>query len=418
MPRLLLAACAALVLAASGCSVPRPPAREITFSVFADAEEQTVFQAIVDAYAAHNTGVKVNLNSVPNQNDFMTKLSASFTAGSPPDVFLINYRRYGQFAGKNVLEPLEDWLARSNKLKKDDFFDVPLRAFTYAGKLQCIPQNQSSLVVYYNKDLFARNAVSLPSDSWTWADFLATARMLTRDGLHGLVLEPTIIRAAPFIWQRGGRIVNDEANPTRVVLDDVRTREALRFFVELSTVHRVVPTEAEYKAEGPDSRFMTGKAAMTLNSRRVVPIFRTIKDFEWDVAAPPRDAEHATTLHSDAYCIPAASPNKPAAWDFTEFAIGPEGQQVAARLGRTVPSLKSVAHSTAFLDPTQAPANSRVFLDLAPSLRLLPVLPEWPNMERFMNEEIEAAYVGAKSLDDAILAANQKSNEQLQRATR
>jgi multiple sugar transport system substrate-binding protein len=416
MPRLLLAAL--LVLVASGCTVARPAVREITFSVFADAEEQAIFQAIVDAYAAHNTGVKVNLNTVPNQNDFMTKLSASFTAGSPPDVFLINYRRYGQFAGKNVLEPLEEWLARSNKLKKEDFFEVPLRAFTFAGKLQCIPQNQSSLVVYYNKSLFASYGLQPPSDSWTWGDFLGTAKALTRDGVHGLALEPTIIRAAPFIWQRGGGIVNDENNPTSVVLDDPRTREALRFFVELSTVHRVVPSEAEYQAEGPDSRFMTGKAGMTLNSRRVVPIFRTIKDFEWDVAAPPRDVEHATTLHSDAYCIPTVSSNKAAAWDFTEFAIGTQGQQIAARLGRTVPSLRSVAYSSAFLDPAQAPANSRVFLDLAPSLRLLPVLAEWPTMERFMNEEIEAAFVGAKSLDHAILAANQKSNEQLNRPNR
>jgi multiple sugar transport system substrate-binding protein len=321
-----------------------------------------------------------------------------------------------------VLEPVETWLARSTRLKREQFYDIPMQAFTWGGKLQCLPQNQSSLVVYYNRDVFQRFGVATPSESWTWTDFLTAAQALTRDvdgdgkvDIHGLVAEPTIIRAAPFIWQRGGRIVDNEDHPSAVVLDDPATRDALRFFVELSTVHHVVPSEAEYRAEGPDSRFMTGKAAMTLNSRRAVPIFRTIQGFVWDVAPPPSNLERATTLHSDAYCIAASSPNKAAAWDFTEFALGIEGQQITARLGRTVPSLKSVASSPAFLDPNQSPSNSQVFLDLAPRLKLLPIMAEWPPIERFLNEEIEAAYFGVKSLDEAIATANRKANDQIRR---
>jgi len=398
------------------------PAGDISYSAFGDAAELAVFEALIDAYRQRNPRVTVNLNVVPNQNDFMTRLSAAFTAGSPPDVFLINYRRYGQFASKGVLEPLEDWMVRGGKLHKEDFFELPLKAFTWNGKLQCIPQNQSSLVVYYNRDVFTKYRVPFPNESWTWADFLNTARALTLDvdddgttDLHGLTLEPSIIRAAPFIWQHGGRIVDDEDAPTRITLDDPKTVEALVYFIRLHTFFRVSPNEAEYKAEGPDSRFMTGKAAMTLNSRRVVPEFRTIKGFSWDVAALPSDEQKATTLHSDAYCIAASSPNKVAAWDFVEFTIGPEGQEITARLGRTVPSLKAVANSPAFLDPSLPPANSRLFLDLAPHLRLLPMLAEWPSIERIVSEEIESAFFGAQSARDSIATANRRANDQLKR---
>ncbi|HZO32661.1 MAG TPA: sugar ABC transporter substrate-binding protein [Chloroflexota bacterium] len=398
------------------------PSGEISYWAFGDAEELAIFEAVVEGYRRHNADVTVKLNIVPNQNEFMTKLSASFTAGAGPDVFLINYRRYGQYAEKNVLEPLEGRLAASSSLRKDQFFEIPLKAFTWNGTLQCIPQNQSSLVVYYNRDVFEKYGVALPRESWRWRDFLDTARALTKDtdgdggiDLHGLAAEPTIIRAAPFIWQRGGRLVDDEEKPTRITMDDPKTKEALRFFVDLGATHRVSPNEAEYKAEGPDSRFMRGKAAMTLNSRRAVPELRTIKGFTWDVAAPPSDAESATTLHSDAYCLSAASGNKAAAWEFIEYAIGLEGQQITARLGRTVPSLKDVATSPAFLDPGQAPANSKLFLELAPKLKLLPILAEWPAIERFMNEEIEAAFFGTRSFDEAIETANRKSNEQLKR---
>jgi len=35
----------------------------------------------------------------------------------------------------------------------------------------CLPQNISSLVVYYNKDLFRRYKVPPPTERMTWAEF-------------------------------------------------------------------------------------------------------------------------------------------------------------------------------------------------------------------------------------------------------
>jgi hypothetical protein len=52
---------------------------------------------------------------------------------------------------------------------------------------------------------------------------------------------------------------------------------------------------------------------------------------------------------------------------------------------------------------------------MAPRLRLLPIMAEWPAIERFLNEEIGAACFGVKSLDDAIATANRKANDELRR---
>ncbi len=114
--------------------------------------------------------------------------------------------------------------------------------------------------------------------------------------------------------------------------------------------------------------FLDGDLGMWLASRADTPTFRTIKDFTWDVAPMPMKKTKATILHSDAYCVAAPSKNKDATWDFIQYALGPRGQVVAAKLGRTVPSLKSIANSPAFLDPTQPPANSKVYLDVIPTI--------------------------------------------------
>jgi multiple sugar transport system substrate-binding protein len=52
-----------------------------------------------------------------------------------------------------------------------------------------------------------------------------------------------------------------------------------------------------------------------------------------------------------------------------------------ARTGRTVPSLRSVARSDAFLDPDAKPRSSEVFLDGIPTIRRLPTISTWPEIE-------------------------------------
>ena len=92
-----------------------------------------------------------------------------------------------------------------------------------------------------------------------------------------------------------------------------------------------------------------------------------------------------------------------AAARFIAFATGKQGQTVTALGGRTVPSLEEIATSGAFLDPTQAPAHSEVFLDGIPSIRRTPVLATWPEIEDLAEEILTRAfYEDGYSIDDAI----------------
>jgi multiple sugar transport system substrate-binding protein len=142
---------------------------------------------------------------------------------------------------------------------------------------------------------------------------------------------------------------------------------------------------------------------MVLASRRETPSFRTITEFDWDVAPLPVFRAPAGILHSDAYCMTADSANKDAAWRFMEFALGPEGQRITAEAGRTVPSLIEVAESDAFLDPNAQPANSRVFLDTIPTIRRVPNISTWPEIEERSDEILEIGmYHRVPALDIAI----------------
>jgi multiple sugar transport system substrate-binding protein len=390
------------------------PAGSISFMVFGDPAELAAYQGLVTAFESRHPDVDVELVHIPDQADYRQRLGLDFAAGTPADIVLINYRRYAPFVAQGALEPLGPYLDRSELVSEADFYSEALEPFRWQGELMCIPQNLSSLVVYYNQALFDAAGLPYPSDDWTWAEFLATAQSLTRDidgdgrtDQFGLGTEASIFRVAPFIWQNGGELVtlSDRGLPVRLALDTPAAREAVQWFVDLQVTHHVVPNAEEEVAEDSESRFQNGRTAMFLNSRRGVPTYRQITGFDWDVAALPQQKRRAGILHSDAYCMPGVTANKDAAWQFIEFANSAEGQSIIARSGRTVPSLVEVSQSDAFLDPTAKPANSQVFLSSLSSIRAVPVIPGWVDVEELAGEELERAFYGNATVDEAIAAA-------------
>jgi multiple sugar transport system substrate-binding protein len=374
----------------------------VRFLVFGDPPEIKAYRTLIRSFRRAEPEIDVKLVEASDRDDLLAKLSTSLAGGSPPDLFLMNYRFYGQFAARGVLEPLEPYAEDSEEFELDDFYPQAVDAFRWDDEVTCLPQNVSSLVVYFNRDLFRRYGVQPPRDGMPWAQFVSTASQMTRDAngqpvrgadpdmpmpntapaaVYGLGVEPTIIRLAPFVWSNGGEIVDDEERPTRFTLDTPQVTQVIQSFFQLRTLHGVVPTDQEVEAEDDESRFANGRLAMLLGSRRSVPTFREAAKFDWDVVSLPVFSEQAGILHSDAYCMTKASKRKDAAWRFVEFALGPEGAPVVAETGRTVPSLRSVAESEAFLDPTKRPANSRIFLDGIEHIRRVPSVSTWPEIE-------------------------------------
>jgi multiple sugar transport system substrate-binding protein len=412
---ILILTLAAIIL--SGCAaVPAPPPgnANVSLMIFGDPAEKAAFESLIGEFERDNPRITVELTTIPSQSDFRKRLAADFAAGAPPDVFLINYRRYAEIAAKGVLEPLGAYFDASAQLKAADFYPEALAAFTWQGHLTCVPQNVASLNVYYNKDLFDQAGLAYPKAGWTWDGFLETAQALTKDtdgdgapDQFGLGTTVETIRLAPFIWQNGGSLVDDGAAPTRLTLDTPEAKEAFQWFVDLQVKHRVVPNAAEESAESSESRFQNGRLGMFLQSRRVVPTLRDIAALNWDVAALPVRTQAATVLHADAYCLSAAAKDKQAAWSFIEFANSIMGQTTIAETGRTVPSLRAVAESPAFLDPNAKPQGSQVFLDVIPTIRTVPVMPAWPAIEDALTAEIQRAYYGQASVDEAIRSANE-----------
>lgn len=411
----------------------------IRFLVFGDPPEINAYRTLIKSFAKEEPDINVQLVEASDREDLIARLSTSIAGGSPPDLFLMNYRFYGQFASRGALAPLGPYVEDSDVFAVEDFYPQAVDAFRWDGEVTCLPQNISSLVVYFNRDLFRRYEVPPPRDGMVWTEFVARAQQMTRDergqmvrgadpdlpmpntapaAVYGAGIEPLIIRLAPLVWSNGGELVDDTREPTRFTLDTIESRQAVESLFQLRTLHGVVPTDQEVEAEDDESRFVNGRLAMLFDSRRAVPSLREAASFDWDVVSLPIFRTPSNILHSDAYCMTEGSDQKEAAWRFVEYALGPEGAAVVARTGRTVPSLKSVAESDAFLDPAKKPANSRVFLDAVKTIQHVPTVSTWPEIEDAADGILENGMYLGQPVDKVLADLDSKTRPLFERAER
>ncbi len=390
---------------------------EVTFMISGEPAELAAYEKLVERFSEDYPDIDVSMIYVASGKEFREKLGTMFSAKVPPDVFLYNYRRLGDYAEAGAVEPLDSRLDQSTLLSRSDFYPVTLDAFTYKGRLQCIPQNLSSPVIYYNEALFDEAGLPFPRAGWTQEDFLSTAEALTKDrdgdgriDQWGFGTEVETIRLAPFIWSYGGDFLDEPLDQPGLVLDTAEARQAIEWFVELQLLHHVTPDLVAETAQSSEDRFLNGSIAMLMNSRVGVPSLRTITAFKWDVAPLPLGDRQASVLHSDGFCMSAKAAEDAAhaekAWTFIEFAVSEEGQTILAGTGRTVPSMVRVAESDAFLK-SFPPTNNQVYLDAAAYIRALPMLPGWNTFEELLSKELQRAFYGDIGIDELIDSADE-----------
>ena len=395
LPVLLLAC-----LVATGCGSGDPGAaggRTLTVQAAGGEGELGALRELIEAFEDTNPDVDVDFVGVPNQGDHIAKLSTAFAGGSPPDVFLLNYRRLGPFVERGVLAPVQ-----LGELSLEDFYAPPLEAFTYDGELACLPQNVSSSVAYLNLDLLERAGIDLPPVDWTWQDLEAMAQALHGKGIAAFGFDPLVRNVAPFVWTAGGEVVDDTEEPTAMTLDSPEARKALSFLDGL----QAYGVDARSRAgKPPVEQFASGDLAVFVDSRRSVPAFRKAPGLRFDVRPLPREdpaRPSASLLASDAYCVSKDSDAPSLAAQFAQFAAGPEGGQVLARSGRTVPALRALATSPAFLDPDQQPASSQVWLDIVDDLRRLPNVAPQDEAEEAADDLLAQYFAGNAALDATV----------------
>ncbi|GMX66808.1 sugar ABC transporter substrate-binding protein [Paenibacillus elgii] len=349
----------------------KPPAGEqvaIKFAGWGDPSEKQVFTKLIKSFEEKYPDIKVNYLHIPA--DYVGKMNTILAGGDAPDVFYVPDGDFGRWVSQGLLLPMEKYV-KASQIDTADMWESSLVRYRYdgavvgKGELYALPKDIGPTVLFYNKDIFQKMNVPFPSADtpMTFDQLLDTAQKLTvRNGDKVTQYGMGPIWWEGFVLGNGGKFLSDDRK--QFLLNGKEATDALQFAADLSLKHKVVPDSRALQAMNDGQMFETGKLAMIIQGRWMVPTYRKLK-FDWDVAPLPANGKWAGWSGSVGLSIYSKSKNADAAYKLVEFLGGPEGQKEQSVMGFAIPSFKSMANSDVFLQPGQKPEHASVFLKAA-----------------------------------------------------
>jgi multiple sugar transport system substrate-binding protein len=422
-----LLAGALLCLATSACTTTtaeRPPAPEasattaspsstgpvsLRFAVYGDRLDVAAYRRIAAAYTREHPNVTVRVESAADAVTAQDRLDRGFTAGTAPDLFLADQTALPSLVAAQRVQPVDELLEERGVQFGDNYERLGLEAFSSDSALQCMPNDVSPYVVFYNKRLLVPRALALPGEEaptaetgWRWEQFAAAARQMSRGGVKGVYLPPRLTTLAPLIRSAGEDIVDDTRVPTTLTLADEGTRSALEEILAVARDARVTFSPQQLARQDALTRFENGRLGMMIGTRALVPRLRENPALHFDVFPLPSLGRPRTLAEITGYCISKASGHVPEAADFLAFASDERAASMTAQTGAVVPANLAALHSDAFLQPGQFPENTEVFNSSIRRADPLPFTTSWPDVvsqtQPFVDRLFDAPVVDLDSL--------------------
>lgn len=241
---------------------------EITIWVHeTDSPEGQLYQSLVDDFNKANEGkYHAELTSIARSGDaggYDDKINAAISNGGLPDVFTIDGVRVGEFADAGAIVPIGEYFTQEDLA---DFNPSIIQQGTYKGELFAVGTFDSSVGIFYNKDMFEKAGIepATKEDPWTLADLTEAAEKLTTDDCYGITMsldatdETVIYFFLPLIQSQGSNVLGDDTVTADGYLNGDAALNVVSWLKEMVDKGYASATPAE-------NSFELGQAAMAIN---------------------------------------------------------------------------------------------------------------------------------------------------------
>ncbi len=370
----------------SASATPTGPVT-LRFAVYGEPGVVAAYRQMAATYTADHPGVTVKVEAAADPVTAEDHLDRAFAADTPPDLFLTRQATLPSLVADDRVQPVDELLEQRGVQFGDNYQRLGLEAFAADSALQCMPNDVSPYVVFYNKRLLVPRTLAVPGETppspergWKWEQFTAAAKQLSHDGVKGVYLAPRMTTLMPLIRSAGADVVDDPRKPTTLTFSDDGTREALEQVLTVARDRELNPSPTQLARQDAVTRFEKGRLGMMIGTRALVPRLREKPDLHFDVFPLPSLGRPRTLADVTGYCIAKSTPHQAEAADFLAFASGDEGSEIMAGSGAIVPANLAALHSAAFTAPSQFPRNGEVFDEVIRRADPMPTTPGWPDV--------------------------------------
>lgn len=232
-----------------------------------DSPEGQLYKKLIDDFNKENEGkYHATLTQIARSGDaggYDDKINAAISNGGLPDVFTIDGVRVGEFADAGAIVPLGEYYTEDDLA---DFNPSIIQQGTYKDELYTVGCFDSSVGIFYNKDMFEKAGITpaTKEDPWTLEELTDAAKKLTTDDCYGITMsldatdETVIYFFLPLIQSQGSNVIAD---------DGVTAKGYLNGDAALNTVSWIKDmVDNGYASATPEENsFELGKAAMAIN---------------------------------------------------------------------------------------------------------------------------------------------------------
>ncbi|MGH2369671.1 MAG: ABC transporter substrate-binding protein, partial [Chloroflexota bacterium] len=376
--------------------------------------ETEQYQLNASEFTKQQPHITVDWVNGANVDGNLEKFLTMSAAGTPPNVVQVHYSNCVDLASRGTLAALDSMMAR-DRVRKEDFVPGLPSEFAWKQAQYGLPKDNALRVMFYNLDLFDKAGVTYPADTWTWDDFLETAKKLTdRTPASGT---PTFGAADFFLSINdspsysitrafGGEWFNNAW--TASTIDSAATVDAIQFTADWRNRHKVSPAPGE--VQGGGDTFRRGHVAMGISfAQQVFFLKQEEVSFGYDVVPLPRGKAGAFPCATGSgQALAKSAPNPEAGWQFLKYLVGPDAQQRITSLKRwgssRVDTLEAIlptdgvprSFKSAFIEPLQGKGKDKVVA--------IPTPPRAKDLEAVYDKEFEAVRSGQKTAKEAATA--------------
>jgi multiple sugar transport system substrate-binding protein len=381
---------------------------EVTLSGWgASPEEQELLQQTLDEFMAKNPDIKVKYEVIADQ--YQDVINTRLIGGEGPDVFYLDSSEAPKLIASGALEPLDDYVARTPDFDIADFEEPLLNAFRGEdGKYYGFPKGYSTLVLFYNKKMFAEAGITEPPK--TWEEFAEVARKLTKGkDVYGFGVAPEAARQMYMVEAYGGKFIDENG---RAAFASPEALRGLQLIMDLRHKDQSAAQASDVGTGWGGEMFGQQKAAMVFEGNWAIPfLLQNFPDLEFGTAELPTvNGKKGTMAFTVAYVMNKDSKNKEAAWRLLSFLTGKEGMKIWTSKGFELPSRKSVAAELGY-DKDElrgAIVAGGAYATPWQGGKYLPIIAS------NFNNQFVSAFIGDQSLEDAMKLAQETANKEIE----
>lgn len=320
----------------------------LRFSTWDGGEALLQITDLVNKFNAEHQGkIEVELEYVPDQ--YATKMLSQINSKTAPDIMQIGDEDVVRFAKKGYFEPLEPIIDSDPLFNTDIYYENILNVGRVDGTLYTLPAGFTNVAVYYNKDMFDEAGVPYPDGSWTWQEFVETAKKLNKTENGKLVqwgastFGGWIRLMLPLLDAFGGSVQSPDGKNFVGYMDSEETIEAMTYYRSwFYGEENICPTPQDQNQFYGMDLFQTKKVAMYVHGIWFLDTYKNTPGLNFATAKlPSGENGESNTQAWGGYGIYSRSKHKQEAYTFLKYLAGEEG--IRAQASHHMPAIKSAA---------------------------------------------------------------------------